>query len=246
MGTIFIVLLVPTHYLELIVGPDWAVVLGEQVRFVRVGKRVEADVASCSEELRDQLQAYVQVNRLVGGALASAAPIGPFVVVRRHLSSVVQQAGTRSASRGDLVSELEALRGLSETSLVAEALLASTVDEEALRAMAVDVVRDGVKTSVEVRVEGWREWPEALGGGAFANEIERVFVLGANHAGWRDRMVRRLTRLDVYGVELLADPRVVCGHEPLVEQSTVNRKFSNVPQFQATGASSPNNTYPGL
>jgi len=94
-----------------------------------------------------------------------------------------------------------------ETSLVIDALLGAAVDETTLRTLG-EFSTDGVRSSAEVRVEGWREWPEALGGAASANEIERVFVLSANHAGWRDRMVRRLTRLDVYGVELLANPEV--------------------------------------
>jgi len=201
------VLLVPSHYVELLVGPNWAEVLRDQVRLVAVGRRVEVDVSKCDVALQERLEQYVVTNRRVGQQLLDGSAIGPYVVVRRLLASAAQQAGTKSANRGDLVSELEALRTVPETSLVIDALLGAAVDETTLRTLG-EFSTDGVRSSAEVRVEGWREWPEALGGAASANEIERVFVLSANHAGWRDRMVRRLTRLDVYGVELLANPEV--------------------------------------
>ena len=129
------------------------------------------------------------------------------MVCSRSLASYTQGAGSASRTRGDLHDQYHALREIRETELVVDGLLAARVDEESLVKLGVEVVARGEnRTVVRARVEGTRQWPSSLGGGASVNEIERIFTLSSNHAAWRDRSVRRLCRVDVVGVELLADP----------------------------------------
>jgi len=202
--------LVPSHLCDLVFGPGWtdAPALAELVASaVKLGAgRVEVDLDQAPSELADLVLGYQEANRMVASQLEGGEAIGPWIITSRLLVSRVQQAGTKSAQRGDLAAELAGLREIDECDKVAEILLASTVDLEALKATGAELVEStGAKTVVKVRIEGQRDWPESLGGGASRNEIERHILLSANHASWRDRQLRRLTRVDVHALEILAE-----------------------------------------
>jgi hypothetical protein len=202
--------LVPTHYVDLVLGDLWRD-RGDFFELahsgVRIGSRVEVDISTAPEDVREAVLSYLDSNRTLGRDLAAGAPIGPWIVTERNLLSVTQQAGSKSVARGDLAREYEALKQVSETQGVIESLCGSSIDESIFCVPEVSVVEQvGTRTVVRVRVEGARAWPQCLGGAPSANEVERLFTLHTNHAAWRDRQVRRLSRVDVACVELLADP----------------------------------------
>ena len=207
-------LLIPTHYADLVLGADWrgnarydALLSGGVV----VGRTLEIDLdqlgGTGADAVRHALDAYATACRRLAGGLAHDNPIGPWVITRRPLVVASQQAGTRSAQRGDLHDELEGLREFEDTERIVDALLGPVVAASSLYALGATAVavEDG-RTTVTLPVEGFREWRAALGGTPGPNEIERHFTLVANHAAWRDRAVRRLVRVETAAVELLPDP----------------------------------------
>jgi len=202
--------LLPARYANLVLGNDWlsrSELAEMAARGVRVGSHVEIDVDLAPDYVREALVAYAEANQQVARSLESGETIGPWVVVSTPIYVATQQAGTKSKNRGDLVGELAGLREMTDVSDIAEALLASSVNQELLASRGVEFIECAdARTVLRVRIEGRRDWPVSLGGAASPNEIERYVTLSANHASWRDRMVRRLTRVDVVAVELLADP----------------------------------------
>lgn len=201
----------PVHLVDLVLGESWRT----DPRWeslaragVRVAGATEIDISVADEPTRRAVLSYLDRNRTLARDLKNEAAIGAWVITRRSLGVWNQQAGGRSKGRGDLSAQFEALRMISETAEVAEAILGSEIDEDVLVGDNIEVVeREELKTVVRLRVEGTREWPGALGGASSANEIERVITLVANHASWRDRQVRRLARVEVDAIEILADPR---------------------------------------
>lgn len=202
--------LVPQHYVDLVLGEGWPnepQYKGLTNKGVRVGSRVEIDVSGAGTPIREKVLGYLDRCRTVARQMRRGGDVGEWIITQRRLIDVVQQGGSKATKRADLASELEALRGFYETAEVAEALCASEIDEKALERDGVTITkREGTLTIVTVRVEGARDWPGVLGGTSGENEIERVFTLFANHASWRDRQARRLARLQVDAVELLAAP----------------------------------------
>jgi hypothetical protein len=208
-GTYICVQLLPSSYLDLVLGADWRARFPEAANGgVRVGQRVEVDLGLLGDDtVIVALVDYQRRCREIARNLADNTPIGAWVIAEQLRVDVVQQAGTKSAQRGDLNAQFDALSLEPESAAVVAALLGPQVDFARLAELGVTVERDGdVKTVATLRVEGARSWDTALGGGSGANEIERHITLSANHAAWRDRQVRRLTRVEVRTLELLADP----------------------------------------
>lgn len=204
--------LVPTHYVDLVLGDAWRQRedLGELSRAgVLVKNRVEVDLEAAPDEVSEQVLTYVDRCRTLARELERGS-IGAWIVVSRPLVTHVQQAGSRSAKRGDLGEVYAALSECEETLQVLESALGATLEVGGIT-LAGGVVTsiEGTLSRVELRVEGARDWPEILGGAASPNEIERLFRFYVNHATWRDRQVRRLAKVEVFSIEMLCDPKVL-------------------------------------
>ena len=207
--------LVPTHYADLVLGPAWRSdpqwhELAQSGVDLGLG-RVEIDVAGVGGAkgvaLRTAFAEYATASRRMAGALEHGNPVAPWVIVERPLLIAVQQAGSRSAQRGDLEDELAGLREFPDTGRAVDALLGAEVATAELQLLsAVFTPGEGTRSTATLRIEGRREWGQALGGTPSANELERIFTLEANHATWRDRAVRRLVRVEVTVTEILPDP----------------------------------------
>ncbi len=170
---------------------------------VRVGGRIEIDTGS--SPTGGVLVDYLEADRLFAEAVAAGEELGPWVVVRRTLGTWHQGAGTRSAVRGDLTAQFQALGEHPETSGMLAVLLAGKADPEGLAGWG-QVSSDGSTTVLTMVLEGRREWESALGGAPWTGEIERELVLTASHAKWRDRQVRRLVEVEARAVEIHVDP----------------------------------------
>jgi hypothetical protein len=212
MGTVGFVKLVPAHYVDLVLGDDWRQRedLTELAHAgVKVANRVEVDVEAGPTAVAEQVLNYVDRCRTLARELERGA-IGAWVVVSLPLITHVQQAGSKSAKRGDLSDVYTVLLEHEETRAVLENALGATLDVGGVTLSGGVVTElEGNAARVEIRVEGPRDWPEILGGAAGPNEIERLFRFYVNHAPWRDRQVRRLTRVEIFSIEMLCDPRVI-------------------------------------
>jgi hypothetical protein len=201
--------LVPTWVLDILLGewrndPSYACLVAATRR---VGHRLEVDMKApgIGSDLCEAAEGYLSGDRLFAHDLLSRTPLGPWVATRRGLGTW-RQGGGKGKGRGDLTPQYEALSRHRELSDVAQALLGPVVAFDRLAALSsATSTQDGI-TVAQVGIEGYREWEAALGGGAWAQEIEREFTLTANHAGWRDRQVRRLVEVSVWAIEMHIDP----------------------------------------
>jgi hypothetical protein len=211
VGTVGYVKLVPIYYVDLVLGDDWRQredLAGLARAGVKVASRVEVDLEAGPADVAEQVLNYVDRCRTLARELERGA-IGPWVVVSLPLITHIQQAGSKSAKRGDLSDVYAELSNHEETRAILENALGATLDIGGVTLSGgVVTALEGNASRVEVRVEGPRDWPEILGGAAGPNEIERLFRFYVNHAPWRDRQVRRLTRVEIFSIEMLSDPRV--------------------------------------
>ncbi len=203
--------LVPLACAEIVLGGAWSddpryypLVQGAR----SLGGRVELDVAAAGvlPAVADALVGYADADRSYAERFSAGRPVGPWIITKRRVGSWQQGAGTKSARRGDLHEQLIGLEAHPETQVLVEHLLTSQVDVGALERAGVLLRSDEKVTRAELTVEGHRSWGAALGGAASASEIERLFVVEANHAAWRDRVLRRLCSLEVWSIELHTDP----------------------------------------
>ena len=173
-----------------------------------MGNNLEIDVAGLgvADSVREAATGYLAADRVFAGDLEAGAGLGPWIATRRRIGLWRQGAGTKSSQRGDLARQFETLSRNPELAAVTKALLGAAPEIPELERLGAAVTLSGVVTRVVVRVEGTRQWEAALGGAAWAQEVEREFVLEANHAPWRDRQVRRLASVEVLAVEMHADP----------------------------------------
>lgn len=177
----------------------------------RLGQTAELDLDLLSEqgygELAERLDAYRErcVAFWVNGGHGEA------LHVRRPLTSR-SQIDRRGEPRVDLVDELVQLRALPGVGDFVDAWLAAGPDTERIARAAGAAgahyeITDGRGTA-EITVDG-ANWPAVLGGTASVGEVARVFLLEANWSAWRDRDVRRLTRVSVEAEEVWPAPTVV-------------------------------------
>lgn len=178
---------------------------------VRVGARVEVDidaVAITAPEVAEALWAYHLRCAGLWRALRNGRPGGAFVAIRRPLADYVQR-NTKTV-KTDLVDQLGALGELEGFQQIADALTDPVPDVARLEAMVGawggSVVQEPGTVTVTVPVEGSYAFTDALGGLAGFGEVRRVLTLTARQAAWRDRRVRRLSRVLVEAEEIWADP----------------------------------------
>jgi hypothetical protein len=203
--------LVPTHYVDLVLGDNWRR-RGDLTDLAQAGvlvaNRVEVDLEAGPTDVAERVLNYLDRCRTLARELENGS-IGPWVVVSLPLITHIQQAGSRSTKRGDLSEVYAALLECEETRAVLEGALGAALDVGGVTLSGgVVSANEGNVAVVEVRVEGSRDWPEILGGAGGPNEIERLFRFCVNHAPWRDRQVRRLTKVEIFSIEMLCDPRV--------------------------------------
>lgn len=124
----------------------------------------------------------------------------------RRIVHVAAQSDN-GAGRKDLHGELAALEQLPGLGPVLELALAAECDVDALTAETSRIrgdvtVSDDGSVTVTVPVDGVRYWDTSLGGPGMPTEVRRTVTFTARHARWRDRRVRRLTRVVVHADEI--------------------------------------------
>jgi hypothetical protein len=133
----------------------------------------------------------------------------PYVLVRRTVCDHRQATG--KANRADLVAVYEELTDISVLADLVEELTAEAPDVSVLTDMlsvltgTVAVSSPGELTAT-VSLDGRYAFPDLLGGVAWTAEVRRRFTFTTRQAAWRDRRVRRLSRVQVAIDELWADP----------------------------------------
>jgi hypothetical protein len=159
----------------------------------------------------DAVERWLQAERRFQFLLARGDEVGSYILCERPLGVWSQTGG---AAKADLVAQYAALADCDELCDGVRVALAGEFDSAAFGSLGGVVLDVGESTVCELRSEAGRSWPDALGGGASRGEIERRFVLHVRRATWRDRAVRRLSRLEVFAVELHADPVAVLATDP--------------------------------
>lgn len=184
--------------------PNWlhgyaATEHGKPVRaLLRAGKAVDTTQlgpeAGAYRERWEGLQDDINRHRL-------PLPEQPIAVAR----TIVDDAQADSVAKGrvDLPDALVALTGLpGGAGDFFHELLAPTPDRETLRRLSAPFhgsfrfEEDGKQSTATLHFEGGDSWPAALGG-EWTSERMRSITVSCRYAKWRDRRVRRLSRVQV-------------------------------------------------
>jgi len=167
-----------------------------------------ADVGEIAELLgaSDRVE-YLRRERRFQYLLRNGMEPGSWVALERGLISAAQIPS--GPKRCDLVDAYTAMREIDDLTEIINVLLDKDLDAVAmvrLENLGVEIHDHDRERSVAViTIEGARCWPDALGGPARVGEIERRFTVHVRRAPWRDRSVRRLSALEVHGVEMHCD-----------------------------------------
>jgi hypothetical protein len=185
----------------------------------QIGERVELDLdalaQATSPAVAEIVAAYHQTCQSFQANLASGAPAGAYIAVRRPL--LESEQSDRKGARVDLAQELEELLRVPALGEFCGALLdglnsptrQQNLDRFGPLLDARLETGGANQTVATVALQGRSHpWPTQLGGPASPGEVRRVFTLTANHASWRDRRVRRLQRLVVEAEEVWPHPLV--------------------------------------
>jgi hypothetical protein len=150
---------------------------------------------------------YLRRERRFQYLLRNGMEPGAWVALERGLISAAQVPS--GPKRCDLVAEYSAMRETDDLAEIINVLLdkgLDALDMTRLEDLGVELHEHDHERSVAVvTIEGARDWHDALGGPARVGEIERRFTVHVRRAPWRDRSVRRLSALEVHGVELHPD-----------------------------------------
>jgi hypothetical protein len=201
---------VPLWVVTLLLGerwwerPEWSI-LATGIR--RVGRHLEIETAVDGHDyVREAATGYLAADRVFARDVRLGRSLGPWVATRRPVGRWRQGAGTKSSRRGDLSAQLAAIGRHRELRDIVAALLVADVDFGELASLGARVERDELVTRAFIGIEGNRLWEADLGGAPWPQEIEREFMIEANHAPWRDRQVRRLAEVRAFAIEMHTDP----------------------------------------
>jgi hypothetical protein len=192
-----------------------------------VGERAEVDLDAVADrvsvELAQSFYSHYLVCRSFDERAGSGA--GALVRIQRQLVAAVQR--TSKQQRADLEDELAALEAVPGVGVVVEEFLGSRPDLEHLAVLGdpfyISLSTDGDMSVATLAVDAELDWALALGGAASAGEVRRWIQLGANYAAWRDRRVRRLTRVTITTEEVWPEAPDISsivsrlGHELLID-----------------------------
>jgi hypothetical protein len=130
-------------------------------------------------------------------ALAGGIPPGAAGTV--VLSDETQQTG--GADKRDLRESYDALCEHPSLSALTNLMLSPEVDEGTLKTLCAQLSGSFTREDDEVCARVWlppEGFTQTLGGWRWPGESHRGFALYARHAQWRDRRVRRLSRVVIY------------------------------------------------
>lgn len=200
--------LIPAHLAEIAAGEEAPTLAPYGLK---VGDRVEVDIERLEEaeaRLAEQIDRYLARLRQF-----RKRPAGEYIAAEVEIVDAIQK-GTREG-KVDLRAQLAALERTAAGALVAEALSAEP-DMDAVGRLGeryqVSWQDEGdSRATCSFTLFGKHEYPRELGGASGTDEVARKFTLHISYAAWRDRRVRRLTRLTIHAVHVLPTPE---GHTP--------------------------------
>jgi len=165
----------------------------------------EVELESAIGVTAEEAAEYRRKQRRFRHLMARGDEPGAWIVVEVDIHEAAQiPSGT---NRRDLVETFEALGAEPELAPLLDLGLGSEAELGALDAAGWEVVHDeATETVLHATIEGDREWSEHLGGRARAGEIERRFEIVVRRAPWRDRKIRRLSKINVVSVQIHPDP----------------------------------------
>lgn len=174
----------------------------------QVGGRVELDLNAVAQISPDLVGPLREFSAKTHEALADGEATNG-VRTQRWVRDA-KQISTRD-KKTDLTRELAALQMVPATAELITYLTGPDPDEEEVvelaRMVGARVERDekGV-WQVDVPLVGDITWPSELGGVKYSTEVGRFVSFTVRQAAWRDRRVRRLTRVRVAIEEMWCDP----------------------------------------
>jgi len=169
------------------------------------GWGAEVELESAIGVKAEEAAEYRRKQRRFRHLMERGVEPGAWIVVEVDIHEAAQIPS--GVNRCDLVETFEALGAEPELAPLINLGLGSEMELEALDAAGWAVVHDeATETVLHATIEGNREWSEHLGGRARDGEIERRFEIVVRRAPWRDRKIRRLSKINVVSVQIHPDP----------------------------------------
>lgn len=178
-----------------------------------VGNRVEVDLdlvaALIGPDIAEAFYRHYLACRDFDGRARSG--VAATVYLQRTLLDAAQC--TSKPNRSDLVAQVEALEVVPGVGDVISELTGANPDLDLLRVLGdpfhIRIFKKDEQLRTTFVVDSCLDWLPELGGPASSGEVRRGFDAVTNYAAWRDRRVRRLTRLTVVCEERWPAPAVL-------------------------------------